>query len=133
MEQLAANAERESIKYKQVEFMADKIGQEFDAKISGVTDAGLYAEIDENRCEGFIAVRFLADEPFDFDDRNYCLVGRKTHHKFAIGDHIRIRVAKANLYRKQLDFDFVRKLSGAAPTATPPKKFFEQIVPKRKK
>jgi ribonuclease R len=111
MELLASNAERASIKYKQVEFMADKIGEEFDAKISGVTEHGIYAEIEENHCEGLIAVRFLGDEAFDFDDRNYCLVGRKTHHKFSLGDAIRIKVAKANLLHKQLDFEFVRKLS----------------------
>ncbi len=134
MEQVAANAERASIKYKQVEFMADKIGQEFDAKVSGVTDMGIYAEIEENRCEGFIAVRFLADEPFDFDDRNFCLVGRKTHHKFTLGDRIRIRVAHANLYRKQLDFDFVRKYA-ATPTEAPAKRFFEEIdtTPRKKR
>ena len=111
MELIASNAERASIKYKQVEFMADKIGQEFDAKISGVTEHGIYAEIDENHCEGLIAVHFLGDEAFDFDDRNYCLVGRKSHHRFSLGDPIRIKVAKANLLQKQLDFEFVRKLT----------------------
>jgi ribonuclease R len=111
MELIASNAERASIKYKQVEFMADKIGQEFDAKISGVTEHGIYAEIDENHCEGLIAVHFLGDEAFDFDDRNYCLVGRKTHHRFSLGDAIRIKVVKANLIQKQLDFEFVRKLT----------------------
>lgn len=112
MEQLAANAERASIKYKQVEYLADKIGQEYDAKITGMTDSGLWAEIEENRCEGFIAVRYLADEAFDFDDRNYCLVGRKTHHRFTLGDRIRIRVERANLMRKQLDFGYVGRLDG---------------------
>lgn len=111
-EQLATDAERASIKYKQVEFMSDKIGQEFDASVSGITDFGIYAEIDENKCEGLIPVRCLGDEPFDFDDRNYCLVGRRTHHSFTIGDKVRVRVAQANLLRKQLDYDFVRKLSG---------------------
>ncbi|MBR2192173.1 MAG: ribonuclease R [Bacteroidaceae bacterium] len=130
MEQLAANAERASIKYKQVEFMADKIGEEFDATISGVTDFGVYAEIDENHCEGLISVRFLGDEPFDFDERNYCLTGRQTHHKFSLGDKIRIKVAKANLYRKQLDFDFVRKLSSSAPVTTGTKFYLE--IPKKK-
>ena len=134
MEQVAANAERASIKYKQVEFMADKIGEEFDARISGVTDAGLYAEIEENHCEGFIAVRYLANEPFDFDERNYCLTGRSSHHKFTLGDKIRIRVAKANLYRKQLDFDFVSKLSSSpAETLPQQKKFFEQIKSRKKR
>ncbi len=111
MEQLAANAERASIKYKQVEFLADKIGEEFDAKISGVNEHGIFAEIDENHCEGLIAVRYLGDEPFDFDDRNFCLVGRKTHHRFSLGDPIRIKIVRADLMRKQLDFDFVRKLT----------------------
>lgn len=120
MEQLAATAERSSIKYKQVEFMADKIGEEFDAKISGVTEFGIYAEIEENKCEGLIAVRYLGDEAFDFDDRNFCLVGRKTHHTFALGDSIRIKVARANLYRKQLDFDFVKKLSADGAGVRPP-------------
>ena len=107
MEQLAAAAERASIKYKQVEFMSDKLGQEFDAHISGVNEFGVYAEIDENHCEGLIAVRFLGDEAFDFDDRNFCLVGRQTHHRFSLGDPIRIKVAHADLFRKQLDYDLV--------------------------
>lgn len=111
MEQLAASAERASIKYKQVEFMSDKLGEEFDAKISGVTEAGVFAEINENHCEGFIAVRFLGNEAFDFDDKNYCLVGRRSHVRFTLGDGIRIKVAKANLYRKTLDFDFIKKLT----------------------
>lgn len=125
MEQLAANAERASIKYKQVEYLSDKIGQEFDAKITGVTDFGVYAEIIENRCEGLIAVRFLGDEPFDFDERNFTLVGRKTRHRFTLGDKIRIRVAKANLYRKQLDFDFVKKYPAPGTTAPQPKKHLQ--------
>ena len=107
MEQLAASAERASIKYKQVEFMADKLGQEFDAHISGVSEFGVYAEIDENHCEGFIAVHFLGDEAFDFDDKNFCLVGRQTHHRFSLGDAIRIKVAQADLFRKQLNYDLV--------------------------
>ena len=111
MEQLATAAERASIKYKQVEYMSERLGEEYDARISGVTEAGVYAEINENHCEGFIAVRFLAaDETFDFDDKNYCLIGRKSHHRFSIGDEIRIKVAKANLFRKTLDFDFIKKL-----------------------
>ena len=110
MEQLATAAERASIKYKQVEYMSERLGEEYDARISGVTEAGIYAEINENHCEGFIAVRFLAaDETFDFDDKNYCLIGRKSHHRFSICDEIRINVAKANLFRKTLDFDFIKK------------------------
>ncbi|MBO7103148.1 MAG: hypothetical protein J6W02_05645, partial [Bacteroidaceae bacterium] len=70
------------------------------------------------------------DEPFDFDERNYCLTGRQTHHKFSLGDKIRIKVATANLYRKQLDFDFVRKLSSSAPVTTGTKFYLE--IPKKK-
>ena len=119
MEQLAAAAERASIKYKQVEFMADKLGEEFDAKISGVTEYGIYAEIDENKCEGFIAVRFLGDEAFDYDDRNFRLVGRRSRHTFTLGDAVRIKVASANLYRKQLDYELVKKLTPDVTETTP--------------
>ena len=132
MEQLAASAERASIKYKQVEFLSDKIGEEFEAKISGVTEFGLYAEIIENRCEGLIPVRYLGEEAFDFDDRNYALVGRRTHHKFCLGDKIQIRVVRANLMQKQLDFEFVKKLE-AAPGTTAPKTPFYEVVEKKKK
>ena len=132
MEQLAASAERASIRYKQVEFLADKIGEEFEAKISGVTEFGLYAEIIENRCEGLIPVRYLGEEAFDFDDRNYALVGRRTHHKFCLGDKIQIRVVRANLMQKQLDFEFVKKLE-AAPGTTAPKTPFYEVVEKKKK
>ena len=76
-----------------------------------MTEAGVFAEINENHCEGFIAVRFLGNESFNFDDKNYCLVGRRSHVRFTLGDGIRIKVAKANLYRKTLDFDFVKKLT----------------------
>ena len=133
MEQLAANAERASVKYKQVEFLSDKIGEEFDAKVSGVTEYGIYAEIIENRCEGLIAVRFLGNEPFDFDDRNYALVGRKTHHKFCLGDKIRIRVVRANLMQKQLDFEFVAKLEAAPGTTSQKTPFYEVVEMKKKK
>lgn len=133
MEQLAAAAERSSIKYKQVEFMSDKIGQEFDAKISGVTEFGIYAEINENKCEGLIQVRFLGDEAFDYDDRNFCLVGRKTHHTFTLGDAIRIKVASANLMRKQLDFEFVKKLSDDQVVKVPFYKSFSDIQEKKQK
>ncbi len=104
MEQIAQNAERDSIKYKMVEFMSDKLGQVFDAHISGITSYGVYAEIDENHCEGMIPMRDLDDDYYEFDERNFCLVGRRRHHKYQLGDPIRIQVAKANLEKKQLDF-----------------------------
>ncbi len=104
MEQTAQMAERDSIKYKMVEFMADKIGNEFDAHISGIQSYGIYCEIDENHCEGMVPMRDLDDDYYDFDERNYCLVGRRHHHKYQLGDSIRIKVARANIEKRQLDF-----------------------------
>lgn len=104
MELVAQNAERDSIKYKMVEFMADKVGETYDAHISGITSYGIYAEIDENHCEGMIPMRDLGDDYYDFDERNFCLVGRRHHHKYQLGDAIRIQVARADLEKKQLDF-----------------------------
>ena len=107
MEQLAASAERASIKYKQVEYMADRMGIAYDAIISGVTEWGLYAEIIENKCEGLIPMRDLDDDYYEFDERNYCLVGRRTHKRYALGDTVRIQVARCNLEKKQLDYALV--------------------------
>ena len=107
MELVAQNAERDSIKYKMVEFMADKLGNEYDAHISGITSYGIYCEIDENHCEGMVPMRDLGDDYYDFDERNYCLIGRRSHHKYQLGDPIRIRVARANLEKRQLDFAIV--------------------------
>ena len=104
MEQIAQNAERDSIKYKMVEFMADRIGNTYDAHISGITSYGIYCEIDENHCEGMVPMHDLDDDYYDFDERNYCLIGRRHHHKYQLGDPVRIVVAKANLEKKQLDF-----------------------------
>jgi ribonuclease R len=107
MEQIAANAERASIKYKQVEFMGDRMGQEFDGTISGVTEWGLYVEVNENKCEGMIPMRELDDDYYDFDEKAYCLTGRRFHKKYSLGDAVRIKVVRANLERKQLDFALV--------------------------
>ena len=104
MEQIAANAERDSIKYKMVEYMSEFIGQEFDAHISGITSYGIYAEIDENHCEGMILIRDLKDDYYEFDERNFCLIGRRRHNRYQLGDPLRIKVARANLDKKQLDF-----------------------------
>jgi len=104
MEQVALNAERESIKYKMVEYMGDKIGEEYDAHISGITSYGIYAEIDENHCEGMVPMRDLSDDYYDFDEKNFLLRGRRHHHKYQLGDAIRIKVARANLEKRQLDF-----------------------------
>lgn len=104
MEIVAQNAERDSIKYKMVEFMADKSGEVYDAHISGIQSYGIYCEIDENHCEGLVPMRDLDDDYYDFDEKNYCLVGRRHHHIYQLGDPVRIRVAKADIEKKQLDF-----------------------------
>ena len=104
MEQTAQQAERDSIKYKMVEFMADKIGNEYDAHISGIQSYGIYCEVDENHCEGMVSMHDLDDDYYDFDERNYCLVGRRHHNKYQLGDPIRIKVARANMEKRQLDF-----------------------------
>ncbi|MCE5225968.1 MAG: ribonuclease R, partial [Porphyromonadaceae bacterium] len=107
MEQVAANAERASTKYKQVEFMSDKLGMVFDGVISGVTEWGLYVELNENKCEGLVPVRDLDDDYYEFDEKNYCLIGRRKKRVYRLGDPITIKVAQANLERKQLDFAMV--------------------------
>ncbi len=111
MEQLAANAERSSIKYKQVEYMSDKLGQEYPGVITGVTEWGLYVELEENLCEGLVPMRDLADDYYDFDEKNYCLIGRRTHARYRLGDKVRVKVARADLAKKQLDFVIADKIS----------------------
>ncbi len=104
MEQTAASAERASIKYKQVEFMTEHIGEVYDGVISGITEWGIYVEINENKCEGMISMRDLGDDYYEFDEKNYCLVSRRRNKKYSLGDPLRIKVAHANLEKKQLDF-----------------------------
>ena len=107
MEQIAANAERASIKYKQVEFMSERLGQTYDGVISGVTEWGLYVELNENKCEGMIRIRDLDDDYYEFDEKNYCLRGRRKNRIYSLGDAITVKVARANLEKKQLDFALV--------------------------
>lgn len=107
MEQIAANAERASIKYKQVEFMSERLGQTYDGVISGVTEWGLYVELNENKCEGMIPIRDLDDDYYEFDEKNYCLRGRHKNRIYSLGDAITVKVARANLEKKQLDFALV--------------------------
>lgn len=104
MEQLAANAERSSIKYKQCEYLADRLGEIYDGVISGVTEWGLYVELNENKCEGLVPIRDLADDYYDFDEKNYCLIGRKTHTRYTLGDRVRVQVARANIEKRMIDF-----------------------------
>ncbi len=104
MEQLAATAERSSIKYKQVEYMQEHIGQTYSGIISGVTEWGLYVELNDNLCEGLVPMRDLADDYYDFDEKNHCHVGRRHNHRYRLGDNVDIKVARADLEKKQLDF-----------------------------
>ena len=110
MEILAQQAERDSIKYKMVEFMGKFLGQEYDAHISGITAYGIYCEIDENHCEGMVPMRDLNDDYYDFDERNYCLRGRRRHNIYSLGDSVLIKVARANVEKRQLDFEIVQDM-----------------------
>lgn len=107
MEKLAADAERASIKYKQVQYLEDKIGEEFDGIISGVTEWGVFVELKENHCEGMVRLRDLRDDQYYFDEDNYCLKGRKFGKVITLGDEVRIEIKRADLVKKQLDFAFV--------------------------
>ena len=125
MEIKASEAERASIKYKQVEYMQDKIGEVFDGVISGVTDFGMFVELTESKCEGLVAMRDLDDDFYAFDEQNYCLVGRQTNRKFQLGDEVQVVVHRTNLALKQLDF----KLAGTSQlepneNARPPRRSF---------
>lgn len=118
MEQVAANAERSSIKYKQVEFMSDKIGQNFEGTISGVTQWGFYVELEENKCEGLVSMTELDDDFYEFDEKNYCIAGRHHHKVYQLGDKVTVRVAKANLVARQLDYELVKDSGNTQVTVT---------------
>ncbi len=114
MEIRAAEAERASIKYKQVEFLQDKIGQVFDGIISGVTEWGIYVELVENKCEGMIRLRDLEDDFYEFDETNYCVIGNRTKNKYTMGDTVQVMVTRADLLRKQIDFKMVNDFAPMA-------------------
>ena len=103
-EQIATEAERASIKYKQVEFMQDKIGQAFDGIISGVSEYGIFVEIIENKCEGLVSIRELLDDYYEYDEDNYWLIGKHNGNIYQLGDKVKIEVLRTNIQRKQLDF-----------------------------
>ena len=107
MEQLAAGAERASIKYKQVEYLGERLGKVYEGTISGVTEWGLYVEIDENKCEGLVPIRDLDDDYYEFDEKNYRMIGRRRNRVYQLGDHVTIQIARADLVKKQLDFVLV--------------------------
>ncbi len=107
MELLASQAERASIKYKQVQFLTKHLGETFDGVISGLADWGIYVEIAENKCEGMIPMRDLDDDYYNYVEEEYALVGERTKKRYVIGDKLRVRVAQANLERKQVDFELI--------------------------
>ncbi len=107
MEQFASNAERASIRYKQVEYMQDRLGEIYDGVIVGVTEWGIYVEVTENLCEGLVPIRDLADDFYDFDEKNYCLKGRRTGRRYTLGDEVKVQVARVDLDKKQLDFALI--------------------------
>ena len=106
-EQIAANAERDSIKYKLIEYMVDKVGQEFDGVVSGLTEWGMYVEIKPEMIEGMVALREMKSDFFDFDEDNYRIVGKRTKKIYRLGDQVRIRVKSANLEQRLLDYELV--------------------------
>lgn len=123
MEKLAADAERASVKYKQVEFLGDKIGQIFKGVISGVTEYGVFVEITENKCEGMIRTREMKDDQYVFDEENYRLVGRRTGRIYSLGDPVMIKVKRADLVKKQLDFEFIEQVAAKKEEVRNPKRY----------
>ena len=107
---VAAEADRESTKYKLVEFMQDKIGQEFDGHVSGVTEWGIYVEIEPTKIEGMVPYRTIRSDFFDYDADNYRAVGRRTHRIIRLGDALRIRVKGTSLEQKLLDYELVEEV-----------------------
>lgn len=138
MEKKAAEAERASVKYKQAEFLSDKIGQVFKGAISGISKWGIYVLIDENKCEGLVPIRTLTDDFYYIDEDNYQVVGRKNNRTFRLGDPIKIKVESVNMLKKQMDFslvddgEFATKLRDFSPEKVDEKKQFSQAAPKYK-
>ena len=109
-EVVAAEAERTSTKYKLVEYMQDKVGMEFDGHVSGVTEWGMYVEIEPTKVEGMVSLREIRSDFFEFDEERYRLVGKRTHKVFRLGDPVRIRVKSANLEQRLLDYELIENL-----------------------
>ncbi len=114
----ASEAERASIKFKQVQYLKNREGEVFDGIISGVTEWGIYIELVESKCEGLIRLRDLDDDFYELDDKNYCIIGHKTKKKYQLGDALKVQLKSADLQKKQIDFivyDEFRKTSFAKP------------------
>lgn len=108
MEKRAADAERASVKYKQAEYLENNVGEIFKGTISGVTEWGMYVEIAENKCEGMVRLRDIADDFYVLDEKNYCIVGQRKHKKYQLGDEVEIRVKKVDLSKRQIDFSLIQ-------------------------
>ncbi len=106
-ETLSVNAERAAIKYKQIEFLQDKLGYEFDATIINVTNSGMYIALTENSIEGFISAKNMTDDYYEYIESEYCLLGNRTNRKYTIGDKVRVQLIKADLLRRYLDFQII--------------------------
>jgi len=107
MEKKAADAERASIKYKQAEYLQDNIGNIYTGIISGVTEWGMYVEIEENKCEGMIRLRDISDDFYTLDEKNYCIIGQRKKRKYQLGDEVKIKVKRVDLGKRQIDFSLV--------------------------
>ena len=116
---VAAEAERESIKYKLVEFMQDKVGQEFDGHVSGVTEWGIYVEIEPTKIEGMIPYRTIRSDFYIYDEEHYRAIGRRSHRSIRLGDPLRIRVKATSLEQKLLDYEMVEDLPAAPESEVP--------------
>jgi ribonuclease R len=109
MEKRAADAERASIKYKQVEYLEENVGKLFMGIISGVTEWGMYVELIENKCEGMIRLRDIADDFYVWDEKNYCIVGQRKKKKYQLGDEVKVKVKKVDLSKRQIDFTLIQE------------------------
>jgi ribonuclease R len=107
MERKAIEAERESIKYKQAEYLMDKIGKVFDGLISGVSKWGIYVELLESKSEGMVRLSDLEDDFYYLDDENYQVIGHKYGHQYKLGDPVRVKIKKIDISRKEMDFEIL--------------------------
>lgn len=125
MEKKAADAERASVKYKQAEYLENNIGTEYNGIISGVTEWGMYVEIIENKCEGMVRLRDIADDFYVLDEKNYCIIGQRKKKVYQLGDEVKIMVKKVDLAKRQIDFTLI--------TDEPPKAPREPKVSRRRR
>ena len=107
MEKKAADAERASVKYKQAEFLQEQVGETYLGIISGVTEWGMYVEIEENKCEGMVRLRDITDDFYALDEKNYAIIGKRKKKRYQLGDEVQIKVKKVDLGKRQIDFTLV--------------------------